>query len=403
MGLQSAAEPGTLCGIVKCLPFSLISLMHIQLLLVPYDSGQRGWRCGAGPEHLVRAGLPAHLHRQGHVVTAIHTIEDDPAHPPAEIRTAFELARRLAAAVRSARAAGHFPLVLSGNCNSAVGTLSGLTPARRATFWFDAHGDCNTPETTTSGFLDGMGLAITTGLCWRQLAATVPGFEPVAAETTFLLGARDLDGPEEELLQRSAIVAVPVGQIPEGLPGILARAPLADCLGYLHLDLDVLDPTVGHANYLPVPGGLSVPQLTAAVDAIRARVPLGAAALTSYSPDDDHDQGVCRAAFAAIDAIVAGKGEQGTGNGERWLTAAAATKLGVTREPKPAGGSITRSLFPVPCSRFLFPVPCSRRWGCSGGLSVRGAGGHGLREWARSSSLLGRRAKPDWEIVVWWR
>ena len=227
--------------------------MDIQLLLVPYDSGQRGWRCGAGPEHLVRAGLPAHLQRQGHIVTAIHIIEDDPAYPPAEIRTAFELARRLATTVRSARTAGHFPLVLSGNCNTAVGTLSGLTPARRATFWFDAHGDCNTPETTTSGFLDGMGLAMTTGLCWHHLAATVPGFQPVAAEATFLLGARDLDPPEAALLQGSAITAIPVRHIPEALPGLLARAPLADTLGYLHLDVDVLDPAVGHANYLPAP------------------------------------------------------------------------------------------------------------------------------------------------------
>jgi Arginase family len=162
--------------------------MDIQLLLIPYDSSQRAWRCGAGPEHLLRAGLPAHLQRQGHVVTAIHIVEDDPAYPPAEIRTAFELARRLATAVRSARTAGHFPLVLSGNCNTAVGTLSGLTPARRATFWFDAHGDCNTPETTTTGFLDGMGLAMTMGLCWDQLGATVPGFQPVAAEATFSAG-----------------------------------------------------------------------------------------------------------------------------------------------------------------------------------------------------------------------
>ena len=279
--------------------------MDIQLLLVPYDSGRRGWRCGAGPEHLLRAGLPAHLHRQGHVVRAIHVVEDDPASPPAEIRTAFELARRLAAAVRSARTAGHFPLVLSGNCNTAMGTLAGLTPARRATFWFDAHGDYNTPETTTTGFLDGMGLAITTGLCWHDLGATISGFAPVATNTTFLLGARDLDPPEAALLQRSAIASVPVGQIPEGLPDLLARAPLADTLGYLHLDLDVLDPSVGHANYLPVPNGLSLPQLTAAVGGIRARVPLGAAALTSYSPEDDRDQGICRAAFAAIDAILA--------------------------------------------------------------------------------------------------
>jgi len=238
-------------------------------------------------------------------VTAVHIIEDDAAYPPAEIRTAFELARRLATAVRAARAAGHFPLVLSGNCNTAVGTLSGLTPSRRAIFWFDAHGDCNTPETTETGFLDGMGLAVTMGMCWHQLGATVPGFQPVAADTTFLLGARDLDAPEAAFIEGSAMTSIAVEQIPEEVPGILSKAPLADTIGYLHLDLDVLDPAVGHANYLPVPNGLSVSQLTAAVDAIRARVPLGAAALTSYSPEDDHDQGVCRAAFAAIDAIVA--------------------------------------------------------------------------------------------------
>src|SRR5262249_23679372 len=159
------------------------------------------------------------------IVTAIHIIEDDPAYPPAEIRSAFELTRRLATAVRSARSAGHFPLVLSGNCNTALGTLSGITPARRATFWFDAHGACNTPGSTLSGFLDGMCLAMTMGLCWHHLGASVPGFQPVAAESTFLLGARDLDPLEAGLLQGSAITAIPVDQIPDGLRGLLARAP----------------------------------------------------------------------------------------------------------------------------------------------------------------------------------
>ncbi len=281
-------------------------VMNIQLLLVPYDSGHRGWRCGAGPEHLLRAGLQGHLERLGHAVTAIQVLEDDSDHKPAEIRTAFELARRLAQAVRAARAVGHFPLVLSGNCNAAIGALSGLSPVRCATFWFDAHGDINTPETTTSGFLDGMGLATAMGLCWRDLAATVPGFHPVPPETTFLLGARDLDPAEADWLGQSSVTAVPVEAIPGGLPPLLDRAGIAGTVGYLHLDLDVLDPAVGRANYLPVPHGLSQDQLTGAIGAIRDRVPLAAATVSSYSPEEDHDQGICRAAFAAIEAMVRG-------------------------------------------------------------------------------------------------
>jgi arginase len=279
--------------------------MDVQLFLVPWDSGRPRWRCGAGPEHLLRAGLPDHLQRGGHVVREVHLLEDDPAHEPAEIRTAFELARRLAGGVRAARAAGHFALVLSGNCNSAIGTVGGLAPARRAVFWFDAHGDYNTPETTTSGFFDGMGLAVVNGLCWRELAATVPGFEPVEPRATFLLGARDLDPPEAALLRESAVTLIGVDELGARLPWILEQAPVDDTAGYLHLDLDVLDPGVGRANYLPVPNGLSVPQLTAAVAAIRVRVPLHAACLASYSPEEDRGQGIARAAFAAVDAILA--------------------------------------------------------------------------------------------------
>jgi arginase len=278
--------------------------MKVQLLLVPYDSGHRGWRCGAGPEHLLRAGLQRHLELHGHVVTGVQVLEDDLAQRPAEIRTAFELARRLAPAVRSARAAGSFPLVLSGNCNAAVGTLSGLSPAPRAVFWFDAHGDCNTPETTMTGFLDGMGLTTALGLCWRDLAATVPGFEPVLARMTFLLGARDLDPAEASWLRQSEVTSVRVEQVPNGLPVLLEASPIADAIGYMHLDLDVLDPAVGRANYLPVPQGLSLEQLTGAIAAVRRRVPLAAATVASYSPDEDRDQGVCRAAFAAITAML---------------------------------------------------------------------------------------------------
>jgi len=279
--------------------------MDISLLLVPYDTARRGWRSGAGPEHLVRAGLPAHLEARGHTVADVRIIEPDAAHSLAEIATAFDLMRGVAAAVRAARTAGQFPVVLCGNCNTAVGTLSGLTPARRAIFWFDAHADCNTPDTTTSGFADGTGLATALGECWHQLCSTVPGYRPVETEATFLFGVRDLDPPEAAFLAGSAITRMPSACDLTSLPTVLARAQLTGALGYLHVDLDVLDPVlVGQANSLPVPGGLSVEQLTESILAIRAHVALGAAAVASYAPEYDSRDKVRQAAFAAIDAIL---------------------------------------------------------------------------------------------------
>ena len=98
---------------------------------------------------------------------------------------------------------------------------------------------------------------------------------------------------------------MPVSQVSE-LPDRLATARLPEGLGYLHLDLDVLDPdSVGRANSLPAPGGLTVAQLLAAIETIRDRMPLGAATIASYAPEYDQDQAVCRAAFAALDAILA--------------------------------------------------------------------------------------------------
>jgi arginase len=278
--------------------------MVIQVLLVPYDTAQRGWRSGAGPEHLIQAGLVAHLRGRGHTVADIQVIERKSGGPAAEVATAFELMRYVAVAVRGARGSGRFPLVLGGNCNTAIGTLSGLTPSRRAVFWFDAHGDLNTPDTTPSGFLDGQGLATALGNGWKQLAATVPGFQPVAPTDTFLLGARDLDPPEQGLIDSSGINAVSTSETPSRLAALLAGAPLDGALGYVHLDPDVLDPAVGQGNWLRVPGGLAVAQLTEAVGAIRAHVPLGAAGVASYAPEYDTQQSVCRAIFAGVDAML---------------------------------------------------------------------------------------------------
>lgn len=282
--------------------------MRVQILQVPYDSGHRGVRMGRGPEHFVEHGLPDKLQAAGHEVE-VGVVESALA-LPAEISTAFALARSLAERVRAARHAGRFPLVLSGNCNSALGTLAGIDPPGAGIVWFDAHGDFNTPETTTGGFLDGMGLATATGRCWTRLAATIPGFTPIPDPHVVLVGARDLDPGERDLLRQSQVTLVPAATIRSDGAG-RALGPAFDTLRarvqqvYLHLDLDVLDPQAAVANGYAAPEGLSVAQVEEAIGLLAERLPIAAAAVTAYDPAYDQDGRAFRAGVRLIEAVLA--------------------------------------------------------------------------------------------------
>ena len=278
--------------------------MEVQLIAVPYDSGRRGERMGAGPERLIDAGLDTRLAAAGHQVH-VQTIEAPADAWRAEIRTTFDLAGAVSRAVSEAIAAGRFPLVLSGNCGpAALGCVAGLRNVS-AVYWFDAHGDFNTPDTTVGGFLDGMALATLTGRCWPALAAAIPGFAALAESSVILLGARDLDPLEAAALDASAVRLVPPADLRIGLPPVIEerRAPAAGP-AYLHLDLDVMDPSEGSVNIYAAPGGLSRQDVAWAVAAIAAATPIGAAALTALDPAADPEGRPVETALALGVAII---------------------------------------------------------------------------------------------------
>src|SRR5256714_5954536 len=182
--------------------------MHVRLIVVPYDSGHRAVRMGAGPLKLAAAG--DRLRVRGTEVTTAEV--EAPAGFRTEIGTMFALHRAVAAEVRGAITKGAFPVVLSGNCGSAVGAVAGAG-AGTGIAWFDGHGDFNTPETTVSGFLDGMALAVATGRCFGPMARSVPGFIPVAERDAFLVGSRHVDPAEREALTNSQVGWVTVESI----------------------------------------------------------------------------------------------------------------------------------------------------------------------------------------------
>src|SRR5262249_24228405 len=120
---------------------------------------------------------------------------------PNEIADSFDVIRSVRGAVRETVQDDRFPLVLAVNCFTSLGTVAGVG-REVGVVWFDAHGDFHTPESTPTGFLDGMGLAMLTGDGWGEMRE---GLRTVPAENALLVAARDFEQTEADRIAASAL------------------------------------------------------------------------------------------------------------------------------------------------------------------------------------------------------
>ena len=269
---------------------------------MPFHNAVAETGMGAGPRRLIEGE---------HLATAVETEADvtwvelvDAAQP--EIARTFELNGWLAATVARASESGRFPLVLSGNCNSCLGVTAGLFETDLGVVWFDAHADFDTPEDNVSGFLDVMALSILTGGCWQALSRSIPGFAPIPERDVILIGARDLLDYQWRRLDASAVRRIATSDL-NGSFGALAAAldrAREKNKVYLHVDLDVLDPSMGRANEYAAADGLTLDQLLAAIELLRTRFEIAAATISAYNPACDDDGRVAAAAVLVARSIV---------------------------------------------------------------------------------------------------
>jgi arginase len=244
----------------------------VRLIEVPYYLGREHAHLSLGPARLAEA-------------IGDESVVIDPPRPsqvPNEIAESFEVIRAVAAVVRETVREERFPLVLAVNCFTALGTVAGLG-RDVGVIWFDAHGDFHTPDTTTSGFLDGMGLALLLGDGWRELRRTVEGLRPVPAEEALLVGARDIDPTEQDRVDASPLRRADAETLDDALDELAIRVDAV----YVHIDLDVIDSSVARANALSVEGGFDVDGLERALATVSSRFEIAAAALTAYDPSVD--------------------------------------------------------------------------------------------------------------------
>ena len=272
--------------------------MNVRVILVPYDSGHCRKRMGLGPERILDQGLKK-LFAKMQIQFDTVEIGLDNSHP-AEISTAFELARKVSEKVSECRAEGLFPLVLSGNCNASLGTVSGCGAEKASIIWFDAHGEANTPETTVSGFLDGMPLSILLGRAWQTLARSVPRFAAIPGKRIVLFGASQLENAECKLLDEAGVRRV--STVPQLQTALSALAEEADQI-YVHLDLDVLNSEEAGWNQWAGPSGISVVTLLEAVGEIGNRGTVCALGVASYDPAADPSLKAMSAAVLAIQTL----------------------------------------------------------------------------------------------------
>lgn len=254
-----------------------------------------------GPRRILEAGLVEALEEEGAPVEVVEL--PAPSRVASEVAAAFAVAGDVERAARQAASRERLALVLSGSCHTSVGSVAGIPGRRRGVVWLDCHGDFNTPETTGSGLLDGTALASITGRCWRRMCSGVEGFAPVPDERVIAFGVRDLDPGEDELLEESGITVISAEEATTKAPAALRRLGEDTDGVYVHLDLDVLDPSAGRANEYARAGGFSPEGLGTLLQAVVDHCPVRAVGFTSYDPSVDPEGAVARTAVGLARVI----------------------------------------------------------------------------------------------------
>jgi arginase len=246
--------------------------LQIALIGAPTDVGGASPGTSMGPDALRVAGLRAALRRLGHSVIDTGNLAG-PRHPLAEpvdgYRNLDEVVAWCAAvrdAFRESLVAGQFPILLGGDHSLAIGSIAGCAHHCAAqkmplsVLWLDAHADYNTTESTPTGNLHGMPLAVLTGKGPPPLLALGAARPVLRPANVVQLGIRSVDQLERPLLMQSGITVVDMRQIDEhGMREVMDTAlrKFARIGGHLHvsLDVDFIDPSVAPGVATAVQGG----------------------------------------------------------------------------------------------------------------------------------------------------
>ncbi len=243
---------------------------NLSIIGVPMDLGQSRRGVDMGPSAMRYAGLINRLESLGYSVEDCGDLTIGRPEKPSKtkglknLKTVSEANRALGDSVQGEIDKGRFPLVLGGDHSIAIGTLAGVAKNYNnlGVIWYDAHADLNTADTSPSGNIHGMPLAVNLGLgdsSLTQIAGYAPKINP---ENIVIIGARSIDEGERVLIKEKNIKVFTMHEIDKiGMTAVINEAIdyLKDRTDGIHLsfDLDSLDPSEAPGVGTPVAGGVT--------------------------------------------------------------------------------------------------------------------------------------------------
>src|SRR5699024_2520036 len=243
---------------------------NISVIGVPMDLGQSRRGVDMGPSAVRYAGMTERLENLDYHIKDLgdihipHEQEEDPNESLHNLRRVAAVNEELADVVDKEVSGGAFPLILGGDHSISIGSIAGIAKhyENLGVIWYDAHGDLNSAETSPSGNIHGMSLAVNLGIGHPSLTGILGDEPKVKPENVVIIGARCLDEGERELIKKRGIKVFTMHDIDrDGMPQIMeeAIAYLKERTDGVHLslDLDGLDPTEAPGVGTPVFGGLT--------------------------------------------------------------------------------------------------------------------------------------------------
>ena len=293
----------------------------ISILGVPMDLGQARRGVNMGPSAIRYADVIERLERLGYEVADHGDIEigaaerlQDPETNMKNLKAVADANAILESKVDEIVKEGDFPLVFGGDHSIAIGTLAGVSKhySNLGVIWYDAHGDLNIADTSPSGNIHGMPLAASLGHGHPTLTE-IGGYSPkVKHENIVIIGARDLDEGEKELIKDKGIKVYTMHEIDRlGMTKVMEEriSYLKDKTDGVHLslDLDALDPSDCPGVGTPVLGGISYRESHLAMEMLAESGMITSAEFVEVNPILDERNRTAMVAVALMGSLFGEK------------------------------------------------------------------------------------------------